>query len=781
MASKTSGSVVDVLDRVIGIPSSKSSSDGNNDNNIGSAEFIPSKTFTGSKKGYVFRTSEEFGTGYHLDSALSKLTTPSTPADTANKDKKRPRSNDSDKNDNDNGAPTKRSIRWGNDTTLSIPSRDPKPKQPTPSQLLAIAEASLESHPTSCLKLLTLNPSTLQSASISLSRTLEKNQLLRAQHADDPEKFMMNELALNDEICGFQAVAVDVSMYGYLVEFDVIKSFLALLSHENGDVAMSVVNVLVELLDPLLLREDEEKAGEEEGKELSAEVRRRNVGLLARTFVDGGGLELLVSNIGRLEENVEAEAKGIEDILTLMESLLDLDRAGVLQQTSDNGDEEENKSVSVMALLCKQTLFLSWLFGRIEKKNEIDATATAPTSPVVLKLHASEVLSTILQHEDYSMQRCGDKLSCLPKYTCAFDDLDEKPAAISKSSKNDVEEKDEKVDGMEVLLQSIAVYRKADPQTEVECEFLENTFDALAATLLREDNVENFVEYQGIELMLRCLREKVHSGGGALKVLNFAVSGSARSVSEEAATNITDGNIKGVNDAYKKACETFIQAGGLKVIFPLFMARKGAIPCPALCSEAGSNLAKKAMSNSAHKDDNAKGALSKRAKKAAHARKKWLAEVEQNVIYIMYALTRYIDEKSPHDAHARLLVKFVEEDCEKCDRAVELCLKYDEKARIAEYHYFKSDEAEEAEQLGADVDLAALDAKLRNGGDVFHRGCAILSFACAGSTRCHRHVRDQLKLQGSGISVIKAGLAEFSSLLINGSQKDQIENYLSSI
>jgi len=79
------------------------------------------------------------------------------------------------------------------------------------------------------------------------------------------------------------------------------------------------------------------------------------------------------------------------------------------------------------------------------------------------------------------------------------------------------------------------------------------------------------------------------------------------------------------------------------------------------------------------------------------------------------------------------------------------------------------------------VDLAALDAKLRNGGDVFHRGCAILSFACAGSTRCHRHVRDQLKLQGSGISVIKAGLAEFSSLLINGSQKDQIENYLSSI
>ena len=88
---------------------------------------------------------------------------------------------------------------------------------------------------------------------------------------------------------------------------------------------------------------------------------------------------------------------------------------------------------------------------------------------------------------------------------------------------------------------------------------------------------------------------------------------------------------------------------------------------------------------------------------------------------------------------------------EKCDRTIELCLKFDEKARIAEYQYFRSDEAEEAEQLGVDIELASLDAKLRGGGGIFHRASAILSFACVGSTRCHSHVRDQLKLQGSGI------------------------------
>lgn len=50
-----------------------------------------------------------------------------------------------------------------------------------------------------------------------------------------------------------------------------------------------------------------------------------------------------------------------------------------------------------------------------------------------------------------------------------------------------------------------------------------------------------------------------------------------------------------------------------------------------------------------------------------------------------------------------------------------------------------------------DVELGALGAKLRSGGDVFHRSCAILSFACVGSKRCRGHVMDQLKLQGSGI------------------------------
>ncbi|KAL7536932.1 hypothetical protein ACHAXR_007487, partial [Thalassiosira sp. AJA248-18] len=759
------GSVVDVLDRVIGLPKEEEAGNGNSKGN--GAEFIASKKWQGAKSGYVFRTSEEFGTGYHLDVHGSEHHSTSS----------------------DNGRETtkKKRARFdaSRDTTHVIPSRPPKKKQQqlTGDELLAEAEAAISERGGSS-KQLELSPRGIQSAAQSLERMLQRNQLLRAQHEGDPEKFMMNELALNDEIVSFQSAAVNVAVYEQLVEFGVMGSFLALLNHENSDVAISIINVLVELLDPVLLSEvGSDGKGEEESPD-----RARSMGMLANAFVDGGGLDLLSSNLGRFDESVDEDAKGVEDGLTLVESLLDLDQSGVLRNARAN--DQGRSSLSVVSCICKQTTLMSWLFRRIEEadhNDEVTTAAAAPISPAVLKLHSSEVLSAILQHEDYSVH--GRKLSALPQYTSAFDDLDEKPAA--KDGENGSEEKKNTIDGIEVLLLAIADFRKSDPQIEVECEFLENVFDALAASLLRGDNVVDFVNAEGIELMLRCLRQKVHAGGGALKVLNFALSGSAR-----------DGS--GTNDAYRKACETFVHAGGLKLLFPLFMARKSAIPCPAPCSEGGSNLAKKGKNNGG-------GNVSKRAKRAAHARKKWLVEVEQNTINIMYALTRHIAKDSQYDSHARLLVKFVEEDCvgakisfvavnfaaspttnqlpvtllnlsqEKCDRTIELCLKYDEKARIAEYQYFRSDEAEEAEQMGIDVEFSALDAKLRGGGDMFHRSCAVLAFACEGSKRCRGHVMDQLKLQGSGISVIKMGLNEFATLLSEGSQKSQIEHYITEI
>jgi beta-catenin-like protein 1 len=93
---------------------------------------------------------------------------------------------------------------------------------------------------------------------------------------------------------------------------------------------------------------------------------------------------------------------------------------------------------------------------------------------------------------------------------------------------------------MEVLLLAIATHCKSGPTVEIQCELLENAFDILLALLLRKDNVTDFVEAKGIKLMLICVQQKVHAGGGALRVLNFALPGSSSSSS---VANCNDNNV----------------------------------------------------------------------------------------------------------------------------------------------------------------------------------------------------------------------------------------------
>jgi beta-catenin-like protein 1 len=150
-------------------------------------------------------------------------------------------------------------------------------------------------------------------------------------------------------------------------------------------------------------------------------------------------------------------------------------------------------------------------------------------------------------------------------------------------------------------------------------------------------------------------------------------------------------------------------------------------------------------------------------------------------VHIIYALTKHIDDTSPNDSKARLLAKFLENDGEKCDRVVELCLKYDNKMRQAEFNYYKSDEAEEAEMNGVDVDLAALNAKLQGGGDLFHRLSAIIAFISVNSKRCHRYILEQLHTQNSGIGIIKTGLDEFVGILHNGHHRDELVQFSSQL
>ncbi len=124
-------------------------------------------------------------------------------------------------------------------------------------------------------------------------------------------------------------------------------------------------------------------------------------------IVDGDRLDLLLLNLGWIDDTIDEEAMCTEDELLLGRLLLLSDVDG--------------KQPSVMAIICKCTSLIPWLFKHIGRANSNDDPSftgglitTAATSPIyhtALRLHSLEVLSAIMQHEDYSSNHRGPDLS----------------------------------------------------------------------------------------------------------------------------------------------------------------------------------------------------------------------------------------------------------------------------------------------------------------------------------------------------------------------------------
>uniref|UniRef100_A0A8I6AHN5 Catenin, beta like 1 n=1 Tax=Rattus norvegicus TaxID=10116 RepID=A0A8I6AHN5_RAT len=146
---------------------------------------------------------------------------------------------------------------------------------------------------------------------------------------------------------------------------------------------------------------------------------------------------------------------------------------------------------------------LQWLLKRLKAKMPFDAN----------KLYCSEVLAILLQDNDENRELLGE------------------------------------LDGIDVLLQQLSVFKRHNPSTAEEQEMMENLFDALCSCLMLSSNRERFLKGEGLQLMNLMLREKKISRSSALKVLDHAMIG------PEGADN----------------CHKFVDILGLRTIFPLFM------------------------------------------------------------------------------------------------------------------------------------------------------------------------------------------------------------------
>lgn len=594
----------------------------------------------------------------------------------------------------------------------------------------------------------------VKNAAVALRKATEANALQRAKGGTSAaETYMESELALYEQIASFKAfVAVDdvAALYPTL-QMESMSDLVQLLLHDNVDIAIAVTAVFLEWLDPSLLLDRQSLNQENDMSNRNSKKHINTVTAVASmaAAVLLQGAELLVDNIARMDasnnnnkkdavddddnnDDDDEVGRGVDDILTLFENLLEIDTAVFAIQQ----ERIMANGMSVAAILCKETFLVSWMFAQIQKKD-----ATGP-----YRIRCMELISILAPKEEvYSVL---SDWSRLPMYSSPHDNAQKQTGVVVSS-------KESCMDGVEILLQCIADFRKRQPLNEMEVEFLENASMTVASLLtFSAEAVQAFLDAQGVELVMRCLKECVYAGATTLKWLDFS----------------------GSHAVYRQACEHLVQAGALKFLFPLFMGRN----LPQYPSKTGTAKQKK-------------------------AKREFLHSIEATSIRILYALVRHLRVDSPNDARERVLAKFVDsgdlgqssdrtaDENKKVNRLVELLLAYDQRARIAEYKFFQSD-AEDALLLNggsnstpanADesiVALAALETKMAAGGDIFHQLAAIAAFCCTGSKLCYEQILTSLHAQESGIGLTHAALEEFASVLDDASdQKKQIESFLKQI
>ncbi|XP_016932201.4 beta-catenin-like protein 1 [Drosophila suzukii] len=293
-----------------------------------------------------------------------------------------------------------------------------------------------------------------------------KNQEMRIKFADSPEKFMDSEVELHTVIQELKGVATVPDLYPLLVELHGLHSLLELLSHQNTDIAVAVVDLLQEVTDVDILGESQEGA-----ESLIEALRKEQI------------CALLVQNLERLNEQVKEEADGVHNTLAIVENLTEIDSEFV-KEAAEQG-------------------LLAWLLKRLRGKSPFDPN----------KLYCSEILSILIQTENDNRLLLGS------------------------------------LDGVDVLLQQLAVYKRHDPASNEEQEYMQNLFNCLCSALMARENRDRFLSGEGLQLMNLMLREKKMSRNGSLKVLDHAMAGQ-------------DG---------RDNCNKFVEILGLRTIFPLFM------------------------------------------------------------------------------------------------------------------------------------------------------------------------------------------------------------------
>ncbi|TKS77113.1 Beta-catenin-like protein 1 [Collichthys lucidus] len=332
-----------------------------------------------------------------------------------------------------------------------------------------------------------VDESSVKKMILTFEKRSYKNQELRIKFPDNPEKFMESELDLNDIIQEMHVIATMPDLYHLLVELNSVHSLLGLLSHENTDILSHIVCFRL---------------------------------LTLSIFIHPPHVAIAVVDLLQELTDIDTLHESEEGAEVLIDALLEGQVVALLVQNMERLDEQVKEEAdgiyNTLAIienmaefrpgLCTEAAqqgLMQWLLKRIKAKMPFDAN----------KLYCSEILAILLQNNDNTRELLGE------------------------------------MDGIDVLLQQLSVFKRHNPSTAEEQEMMENLFDALCSCLMLPANRDRFLRGEGLQLMNLMLREKKTSRTSALKVLDHGMIG------PEGADN----------------CHKFVDILGLRTIFPLFM------------------------------------------------------------------------------------------------------------------------------------------------------------------------------------------------------------------
>ncbi|RBQ94854.1 hypothetical protein VDGD_05627 [Verticillium dahliae] len=190
----------------------------------------------------------------------------------------------------------------------------------------------------------------LRKTALGFERHINKNAELRAKFENDPQKFIASEADLDAAIKDLSILSDYPSLWPELVRLGCVGRLVGLLAHDNTDIAIDAVEIIGELTDEDVAATDD------------------HWNTLVDSMLEADLVDLLVSNLTRLNENDEADRSGVYHVLSVVENILS--RRSIAERVGQSD------------------LLVNWLLARIQLKEAIVSQN---------KQYCAEILAIIAQ------------------------------------------------------------------------------------------------------------------------------------------------------------------------------------------------------------------------------------------------------------------------------------------------------------------------------------------------------------------------------------------------